>query len=93
MDEHWVGKVQVYLTRTNRVAVYPDCIKISDDAHEPQIYDSNKQIRLNMSGVLNFVKEKVKDLDFNFIKHRDKKWGYHRLNEKETYELLRDEGI
>ena len=41
--------------------------------------------------VLKFVKEKVKDLDFNFIRHRDKKWGYHRLNEKETYELLKGE--
>ena len=89
MSEHWEGKVQVYLTRTHSVAVYTDCIRHSDDAHEPQLYDSDKQIRLNMSGVLNFIKDKVKDLDYNFIRHRDKKWGYHRLNEKETYELLK----
>ena len=44
MSEHWEGKVQVYLTRTHSVAVYPDCIRHSDDAHEPQLYDSDKQI-------------------------------------------------
>ena len=51
------------------------------------------EIRLNICGVLQFIKDNVKDLDVNFIVQRGKKWGYPRLNEKETYELLRDKGI
>ena len=80
MENFYQGNTRVYTGNSGTII---RCIYEKEDV----------EIRLNICGVLQFIKDRVKDLDVNFIAHRDKKWGYPRLNEKETYELLRDEGI
>ncbi len=98
MEEFWKGSPQVY---TGNKGTVIRCIYKAKKipAHEvqwnvkgnPSWQRDEFEIRLNICGVLQFIKDKVKYLDVNFIIQREKKWGYHRLNEKETYEFLKGE--
>ena len=90
MEEFWKGSPRVYTGNGGTIirCLYKEKII---PAHEvqwnvegnPSWKRDEFEIRLNICGVLQFIKDKTKDLDVNFFVHRGKKWGYPRLNEKE----------
>ena len=77
-ESPYIGKIQLYLSRTNAVE-----IDIEDD-------DENKEtFRCNLSPIFAFVKQKLKDVDWERISRtRDKKWGYKRLESEELFDIL-----
>ena len=50
--------------------------------------DSDDQLRLDLHAVLHFIYDKCDSIDFNNVMSRPKKWGYSRLTEQETMNLL-----
>ncbi len=50
--------------------------------------DTDDQLRLDLHAVLNFIYDKCDNIDFNNVMSRPKKWGYSRLTEQETMNLL-----
>ena len=50
--------------------------------------NTDDQLRLDLHAVLNFIYDKCDNIDFNNVMSRPKKWGYSRLTEQETMNLL-----
>ena len=50
--------------------------------------DTDDELRLDLHAVLNFIYDKCDNIDFNNVMSRPKKWGYSRLTEQETMNLL-----
>ena len=50
--------------------------------------NTEDQLRLDLHAVLNFIYDKCDSIDFNNVMSRPKKWGYSRLTEQETINLL-----
>jgi hypothetical protein len=50
--------------------------------------NTEDQLRLDLHAVLNFIYDKCDSIDFNNVMSRPKKWGYSRLTEQETMNLL-----
>tara|TARA_Y100001937_G_scaffold111312_1_gene157816 strand:+ start:344 stop:571 length:228 start_codon:yes stop_codon:yes gene_type:complete len=50
--------------------------------------DNDDELRLDLHAVLNFIYDKCDSIDFNYVMSRPKKWGYSRLTEQETMNLL-----
>ena len=50
--------------------------------------NTDDQLRLDLHAVLNFVYDKCNNIDLNNVMSRTKKWGYSRLTEQETMNLL-----
>ena len=77
-ESPYTGKIQLYLSRTNAVE-----IDIEDD-------DGNEEtFRCNLSPIFAFIKQKLKNVDWEHISRtRDKKWGYKRLESEELFDIL-----
>ena len=50
--------------------------------------NTDDELRLDLHAVLNFIYDKCDSIDFNNVMSRPKKWGYSRLTEQETMNLL-----
>ena len=50
--------------------------------------NTDDELRLDLHAVLNFIYDKCDNIDFNNVMSRPKKWGYSRLTEQETMNLL-----
>ena len=82
-ESPYTGKIRLYLSRTCAVE-----IDIEDD-------DENKEtFRCNLSPIFAFVKQKLKDVDWEHISRtRDTKWGYKRIESAELFDMLSDDKI
>ena len=82
-ENPYIGKIQLYLSRTCSVE-----ISIKDDDEKIETF------RCNLSPIFTFVKQKLKDVDWNEISRtRDKKWGYKRLESDELFDILSNDRI
>ena len=77
------GRIRVYITRTYSVEI--DIY--TDDDTLVETY------RCNLQPIWTFVKQKLKNVDWEHISRtRDKKWGYKRLEAGELFEILNNGG-
>ena len=51
--------------------------------------ETDKQIRLDVYAILEFIKNKSININYSEVLNRPKKWGYHRLTFDETTTFLR----
>ena len=71
------GRIRVYITRTYSVE-----IEIRTD-------DKTETYRCNLKPIWTFLKQKLKNVDWERISQtRDKKWGYKRIESDELFDLL-----
>ena len=77
------GRIRMYITRTYSVEI---------DIHSEDCVDCDEKVetfRCNLAPIFTFIKQKMKDVDWNEISRtRDKKWGYKRLESGELFEIL-----
>ena len=80
LEKNYEGKdFRVYLTRTGAV--------------EFRFYKPDSDIityRCALEPVLTFLKHRVKDIDWDNIFKREKRWKYKRLEDGEVFDLLND---
>ena len=82
-ENPYIGKVQLYLSRACSVEI---SIKNDDESIET--------FRCNLSPIFTFVKQKLKNVDWEHISRtRDKKWGYKRLEADELFDMLSNDKI
>ena len=76
-ESPYIGKIRLYLSRTCAVE-----ITIEDD-------ENIETFRCNLSPIFAFVKQKLKDVDWEHISRtRDTKWGYKRIESAELFDML-----
>ena len=50
-----------------------------------------ERFRANLVPLFTFMKQQLKNVDWNYIsKSRDKKWGYKRIEPEELFDMLND---
>ena len=75
------GRVRMYLSRTCSVE-----IEIYSDGEDENLREI---FRCNLAPIYNFIKQRLKNVDWNEISRtRDKKWGYKRIESDELFDLL-----
>ena len=80
------GRVRMYLSRTCSVE-----IEIYSDGEDGTLIET---FRCNLSPIFAFVKQKLKDVDWEHISRtRDTKWGYKRIESAELFDMLSDDRI
>ena len=81
-ENPYIGKIQVYITRTYSVE-----IEIRTD-------DKTETYRCNLQPIWTFLKQKLKNVDWERISQtRDKKWGYKRIEAEELFDILSNDRI
>ena len=81
-ENPYIGKIQVYITRTYSVE-----IEIRTD-------DKTETYRCNLQPIWTFLKQKLKHVDWERISQtRDKKWGYKRIEAEELFDILSNDRI
>ena len=78
-EKSWEGTINIYISRTNSLEIY---VGRGDD---------REIFRANLVPLFTFMKQQLKNVDWNYIsKSRAKKWGYKRLEEEELFDMLND---
>ena len=78
-ESPYTGRIRMYISRTYSVE-----IDIRTD-------DKVETFRCNLQPIFTFMKQQLKNVDWNYIsKSRDKKWGYKRLEAEELFDMLND---
>ena len=82
------GRIRMYITRTYSVEI---------DIHSEDCVDCDEKIetfRCNLAPIFTFIKQKLKDVDWEHISRtRNKKWGYKRLEPDELFDMLSNDRI
>ena len=77
VEKSWEGDLNVYISRTNSLEIY---VGEGDD---------REIFRANLVPLFTFMKQRLKNVDWNYIsKSRDEKWGYKRLEPEELFDML-----
>ena len=78
-EKSWEGTINIYITRTNALEIH-----VGKESN-------NEVFRANLVPLLTFMKQQLKDVDWEHISRtRDLKWGYKRIEEEELFEMLND---
>ena len=78
-EKSWEGTINVYITRTDALEIH-----VGEESN-------NEVFRANLVPLFTFMKQQLKNVDWNYIsKSRDKKWGYKRLEAEELFDMLND---
>ena len=77
-EKSWEGDVNIWLSRTGSI----------------EIHTEEGKFRANLVPLFTFLKQKLKDVDWEHISRtRDKKWGYKRLEADELFDILSNDRI
>ena len=72
-EKSYEGDLNVWLSRTGSI----------------DIHTEEGKFRTNLVPLFTFMKQKLKDVDWERISRtRDKKWGYKRLEAEELFDML-----
>ena len=82
-EKSWEGDVNIWLSRTGSIEIH-----IGKENNE------TKKFRANLVPLFTFMKQKLKDVDWEHISRtRDRKWGYKRLEADELFDMLSNDRI
>ena len=82
IEKRWEGTINVYVPRTHSLEIH-----VGEESN-------NEVFRANLVPLLTFMKQQLKDVDWEHISRtRDLKWGYKRLESDELFDMLSNDRI
>ena len=82
IEKSYEGDLNVYISRTNSLEIY---VGEGDD---------REIFRANLVPLFTFMKQRLKDVDWERISRtRDLKWGYKRIEPEELFDMLSNDRI
>ena len=85
IEKSWEGDLNVYISSTDSLDIL---------VGNPLESGGRKRFRANLVPLFTFMKQKLKNVDWEEISRtRDKKWGYKRLEPDELFDMLSNDKI
>ena len=82
IEKSYEGDVNIYISRTGSIQIHVEEEEVT------------KIFRTNLTPLFTFMKQKLKNVDWEHISRtRDKKWGYKRLESDELFDILSNDRI
>ena len=84
-EKSWEGDLNVYISSTDSIDIL---------VGNPLESGGRKRFRADLVPLFTFMKQKLKDVDWEHISRtRDKKWGYKRLEAEELFDILNNRRV